>query len=378
MADSNLELKELPAETSFAEPGPAMRPFAPTSAEDRSADMSSTPPPSRRDIAFDWLLRVQQAPQDEHLQRDLVLWQMADQENAKVYAKARQLWRLTEQLTPITQASWPAVPAPAPEPAPPVLAMPVAVSPPPAVPRRRRSWLQAALGGAIAAGVLLAIAPDLNIRLNSDFHTATAERRQVQLPDGSQVYLDSDSAIAVDFSGNHRDVQLLRGQAFFEVQPDPSKPFNVHAQMLEITVTGTAFNVDAGSAHPSVAVQHGSVRVAEQHSRQPFAAALQAGQRLIYAPESGEAQLSRMPVTQIAAWRNGQLVADNLRLGDVVEQMRRYLPGKVIVRDASLADARITGVYDISKPAAALRAVVQPHGGQVTSYGPFLLVLSRP
>ncbi len=374
-------LKTCPAETSFAEGAPAVRPSAPFSVTEPASDMPFTSPtPSPRDQAFDWLLRTQQAPNDMHLQRELARWQAADEENAKAFRKARQVWRLTEQLTPTTQARWPAVPpvSTEPLPEPPESAL-VTKLPMPARPvQRRQRLLRMALAGAIAAGFVLAIAPGLTTRFEADLRTAQGERRQVQLPDGSQVFLDSASAIATDFSGNRRDVRLLQGQAFFQVQPDQNRPFEVHARGLDITVTGTAFNVDADGKQPSVAVQHGSVRVAEQHSQTPFAVSLRASQRLTYLPETGQAQLSRLPVTQIAAWRNGQLVADNARLADVVEQLRRYLPGVVLLRDAQLADARITGVYDINNAEVALRAVVQPHGGKVEAYSPFLLVLSRP
>jgi Fe2+-dicitrate sensor, membrane component len=68
------------------------------------------------------------------------------------------------------------------------------------------------------------------------------------------------------------------------------------------------------------------------------------------------------------------LITDDQRVAELVQELAQYLPGQVVLRDQALGNKRVTGVYDLRKPEAALRAVIRPHGGEVRSYGPWLLV----
>ncbi|WP_341869832.1 FecR family protein [Pseudomonas cyclaminis] len=188
------------------------------------------------------------------------------------------------------------------------------------------------------------------------------------------VQLDSQTAIAVDIAGNHRDVRLLTGQAFFKVMPDKRKPFHVLTKTLRVTVTGTAFNVDASPDEPSVAVEQGSVNVDDAQARRPLAS-LVPGQRLTL--RAGRAELGGFAPSQAASWRQGQLIADDLPISEVLEQLRRYTPAIIVLRDKQLGAQRVTGVYDLRKPQAALQAVLQPYGAKVSAYSPWLLVLSK-
>lgn len=311
---------------------------------------------SRREQALDWLLRLQQAPHDAPLREQFEQWLADDAGNPEAYRKAERLWRLSGQLAPATAEQWPAKAE--------VVSLPVRRKAP------RRWWL----GAAVAACLMLAVAPSLTLRLQADYRTALGETRDITLADGSVVQLDSDTAIAVDYAGDHRDVRLLAGQAFFEVVPDKGKPFHVRAEGVRVTVTGTAFNVELRPGRVGVDVQHGSVRV--EDSARVLAAALTAGQRVRYL--DGQAQVSTFTPSQTAAWRQGQLIADDQPVAELVRELAQYLPGKVLLRDEALGGKRVTGVYDLRKPEVALRAVVRPHGGEVRSYGPWLLVLSKP
>ncbi|PRN03545.1 histidine kinase [Pseudomonas sp. LLC-1] len=318
-----------------------------------SADLIS----SRREQALDWLLRLQQSPHDHQLRDEFEQWCASDAANAQAYFKAERVWQLTGQLAPTTTELWPKAE---------VLPLPVKRQ------SRRRWWL----GAAVAACLLVAVAPSLSLRLQADYRTAQGETRDVTLADGSVVQMDSDTAIAVDYSGDHRDVKLLAGQAFFEVMPDKAKPFHVRADDVKVTVTGTAFNVELRPGRVGVDVQHGSVRVEDTSDAQLLAGALTAGQRLRYA--EGRVQLQAFVPSQAAAWRQGQLIADDQTVAELVQALAPYMPGKVMLRDDALGAKRVTGVYDLRRPEAALRAVIRPHGGEVRSYGPWLLVLSKP
>ncbi|QXG38194.1 FecR family protein [Pseudomonas viridiflava] len=321
-----------------------------------------------QNIALEWLMRARQAPDDARLHDEMRQWEEAYPQNAEALRRAERIWQLTGQLTPTTAHKWPPIPS----------AHDAATAQRPVKKRPlRRRTLSWAVGGALAACLVLALNPTFTTLLQADFATASNERRDVRLPDGSLAALDRNSAIAVDFSGTRRDVRLLRGQAFFDVTPDRSKPFNVQVQSLDVTVTGTAFNVDLESNTIEVAVQHGSVKVSERDSQRLLNPGLIAGQRLDVDRYSGQARLLAQPASRVATWRNNQLIADNARLGDMVDELQRYLPGKVWLKDPQLAELRITGVYDTRNPQAALQAMAQPHGAHVESWTPWLQVLTR-
>ena len=318
-----------------------------------------------RHIALDWLLRIQQRPEDAALRSELAAWLASDANHVEAYRKAERVWRLTG----MAQSAATEVPA---DVAPPVTAIPRAARP---LRSRRRRW-PALLAGSLAACLVVFIAPDAYLSYQSDYRTGLGEQRSIELDDGSRIQLDSQSAIAVEFDGNRREVRLLSGQAFFEVAPDKSRPFTVDADQLQITVTGTAFNVAIRPGKLAVAVQHGSVRVAQDDSL--IAESLQSGQRLRWRSDD-EVSLDKLPVSQIAAWQHGKLVARDARIADVLDELRPHLPGKLVLRNETLGEKRITGVYDLNDPDAALRAVVQPYQGRVSTWTGWLrLVEGQP
>ena len=317
--------------------------------------------------ALDWLLRIQQSPEDAALRTELKAWLAIDSRHLEAYRKAQRVWQLTGMAQAATSA--PAIERPR---ATADLAAATAPAARPLRPRRRR-W-PALLAGSLAACLLILVAPDAYLRYQSDYRTGLGQQRSIELDDGSRVQLDSRSAIAVAFDGNRREVRLLSGQAFFEVTPDKSRPFTVDADGLRITVTGTAFNVAMRPSRLAVAVQHGSVRVAE--GSETLAEALHAGDRLQWR-DSGQVLRDTLPVTQIAAWQQGRLVVRDARSAEVLDELRPYLPGKLALRDDELGDKRITGVYDLHNPDAALRAVIQPYQGRVSTWTAWLRVVDR-
>ena len=318
-----------------------------------------------RHIALDWLLRIQQSPEDAALRSALAAWLARDTRHVEAYRKAERVWRLTGMARSAACADTL-------ETAPTITALPVMAAARPLRPRRRR-W-PALVAGSLAACLLLSVAPNAYLSYESDYRTGLGERRNIELEDGSRVHLDSQSAIAIEFDGNRREVRLLSGQAFFEVAPDKARPFTVDAAKLEITVTDTAFNVAIRPSQLAVAVQHGSVRVTE--GSDTLADALQAGERLRW--RAGDKMIrDRLPVSQIAAWQQDKLVVRDARIADVLEELRPHLPGTLILRDEALGEKHITGVYDLDNPDAALRAVVRPYQGRVSTWTGWLRIVER-
>jgi hypothetical protein len=99
-------------------------------------------------------------------------------------------------------------------------------------PRRTAISRRAVLAGggtAAAAGLAIVALPRMELWWNADFTTGVGDRAEVNLPDGSVAVLNTDSAIAVDFSPQMRLVKLFRGEAEFQVRRDEGSLFRVAA-----------------------------------------------------------------------------------------------------------------------------------------------------
>jgi transmembrane sensor len=207
--------------------------------------------------------------------------------------------------------------------------------------------------------------------------TGTGEIRTVALVDGSRVHLDADTAIAIRYGPDRREIVLLAGQAFFEVAKAPDRPFVVASDAVRTTAIGTAFSVRSDPETISVALQSGVVDVRSGGPR-GHTATLAPGERLRVSRADGRFRRSRVFAETIAAWRERRLIVDSARLADVVRQLDSHYRGRVLLRDAALANARVTGVFDLRHPIDALRAIVRTQRGSVLQVTPYLAVVSGP
>lgn len=304
-----------------------------------------------------WLVALEDDPDDADLRARIAAWRSADPANEAAWQDTVHVHGLMAETRPVHATPWKAGAAGA--------------RCDPQEPFRHR--LAAGVLAAIAAGLLLLFVPGLVVRLQSDQLTATAEVRSVALDDGSVVMLGADSAIAVRYQDAGRDVRLLKGEAFFQVAPDPLRPFKVAARDVEVTVLGTSFNVRLADDGAEVAVMAGVVRVANAGESPAISLQLQPGDwaRL---GRAGAVERGTVQTDEVAPWLHGQIVARDRAMADVVDELRRYYRGMIVVADGSLRGRRVTGVYNLSDPKEALSAIVGAHGGSVRQVSPWLLV----
>jgi len=299
------------------------------------------------DEAADWLLRIEAAPGDETVRAGLRAWTEADPSHAEAYMRVERMWRIAGNLLTRQQGAA-------------------------RRPMRRPAFVAAAV--ALAACLVLVLFPTFKLHLEADHMTAAGEVRVVALADGSTVTLDAGSAIAVDFDGQGRRIELLRGQAFFEVVSMPARPFTVDAAGVRATVTGTKFSVHAGADDVRIALAEGAVEVT-RIAAPDTPVRLGPGERAVVARRQGTIETSGVAVAEIAAWRGGRLIVRGETLATVVETLDRYLPGMVVIGDAAIGRTRITGNFDIAHPAEALDAAVRTQKGTVTRLTPYLAVV---
>ena len=153
--------------------------------------------------------------------------------------------------------------------------------------------------------------------------SSVGQLRTTRLDDGSELNLDSDSEVILQFRADERAARLSRGAAFFSVARDETRPFLVRASGVEVEVLGTRFGVALEANAVLVEVEQGLVQVRPQGS---MALILTAGDRLrVPLPElDQEATLVKDQTESPAAWRGGELMFDRTRLGDAVARLQRH------------------------------------------------------
>lgn len=195
--------------------------------------------------------------------------------------------------------------------------------------------------------------------------TPRGQRLNHTLPDGSQVMLDADSRVEVNFGASHRTLRLLAGSAFFAVTRDPDRPFAVDTPLARITVLGTRFSVELDNADTeqakarsvAVAVEHGRVHV--QGLSAPQAEAdLQAGDRWSVEADGAAPRLIRAQagalVNDVAPWREGWLYFRGTPLATAMRRLTRYSAHPIHVEPA-VAGLPVLGRVHIANAMAWLQ-----------------------
>ncbi len=239
---------------------------------------------------------------------------------------------------------------------------------------RRRFWSGGVAAMVTAACIaLFMMGNDLLIRIEADYLTATAEQRSVRLPDGTNVVLGPESAISASYSDSVRHIQVLKGGAFFEVADLDRRPFAVFARDVEARDIGTAFEVRLGAKTVDVAVREGIVDVSSASTGAPVR--LIAGQ---WARVGSRDVVDRGQTNPelIAPWTQGQLVVNRRPVAEVVDALRPYFGGIIVVRGSRFAAEPLTGVYHLSDPVEALGAVARAQGATLWQISPWVIVIS--
>jgi transmembrane sensor len=224
-------------------------------------------------------------------------------------------------------------------------------------PSSRRSFL--AYGG-LAAGVAILAATMLlpASHERTILTTAKGEFRKVPLADSSVVSINSASQVEVNLTRTARQIDLKRGEAWFEVAKDKSKPFIVASDDIRVRAVGTAFSVRRYSNGAEVLVTEGTVEVWSQDgtAQKRF---LHAGEQAFVANQASDITATRAPleIERKLAWRQGRLVFRNQSLGDAVADFNRYSARKIVIADARLRDKTLVGQYQIDAPERFARDV---------------------
>lgn len=285
---------------------------------------------------------------------EFMRWLQQSPRHAEVFAELDAVWRdfnRTAALRPTGVAG--AAPA-----------EPELLAPRPRVGARRRV---AVAWGSLAAAAALALAWAGWAGFSATrptAETAVGAFQKLDLEDGSVVQLNTDSAIKVRYTATERRVELLRGEAHFDVAKNPARPFIVAANHVAVRAVGTAFNVRLREDAVDVLVTEGKVQVNDAVKGASLlpAVAEQSGPPLLVQGESvrvklaSEIEKSAPPVVAISelgavemqralAWQERRLEFDDVSLADVVAEFNRYNQTKLVIADPALSAKRFSGTF---------------------------------
>lgn len=203
------------------------------------------------------------------------------------------------------------------------------------------------------------------------YATHVGEQRSIRLSDGSTVSLNSRSRVRVAFNEAERSVELLEGQALFEVSKDPARPFVVRSAEARVRAIGTQFDVNRKSSGTVVTVVEGTVSVLmepdvfDPNSRVPQSTAsaqdagdaggagipslhaaivLSAGEQVKVSAQAAPSP-ARVNVAAAIAWTQRHLVLESVALSEVAEEFNRYSTRKLVVEDSASNELRLSGVF---------------------------------
>jgi transmembrane sensor len=330
--------------------------------------------------AYDWMVQLHQGPLSTAQKAALSDWLLDSPAHVRALLELmlvdhdlRSLPISAEQVSEWVQAV-----RSTPEPL--VLGSPdrPATGAPPATARKSRiRW-------SLAAGVVVAVLGALGFSHweAGRYSTGLGEQRVISLADGSVVSLNTESALKVDFSSSRRSITLQKGEAFFRVAHDPSRPFEVAAREATVKAVGTQFNVRMAARATVVSVLDGTVEIrgsAHDGGADPdpsIAMRVTKGEQS-QIPVADDTRHADSLITRAAdratlraaAWTQGRVDFDSTPLIEVIAEFQRYQIVSVKIDDRETRELKLTGSFDVHDPESALAFVATIPGIIVEKQG---------
>jgi transmembrane sensor len=286
--------------------------------------------------AADWFAKTQGGNLSADERQQFQVWLASDPDHYKAYQQLEHFWldqRFQSVLSEI-----------------PLSALPQSSS----FNLRRRGVIISALAASI---LLLAVILQTQLAcLSADYCSGVGETRRIMLADGSTVTLSSNTAINVSLQSQVRQVQLIQGEAFFEVRRNPDQPFMVNSSYSQTKVLGTSFIVRKNPDSDTVTVIHGVVSVIQLSGQSDV---LKVNDQITVGTENSKI-IAHVSGANCSAWTKGYLVFDNSSL-EYVSQLKKL---------------KVSGRFSISDTGKALDSLGQTLPIRIYRITPWLVVIA--
>ena len=276
------------------------------------------------DQAIEWLARLRADDVTPQETADFAIWLAASSAHQQAFDEAAEIWQLTAHMPPQS--------------------IPLK----PATLRYRR-----VLPLATAASVLFAAFLMVVQLATPGFATGKGEQRRIVLADGSIAFLNTASKIQVDYSTDERRIVLQQGEVWFDVAKNTQRPFVVDGRYADAQAVGTAFSVRETQGFTRVSVTEGTVVLFNEDG----------GESPLLGPgDEGTVFRTTTDYRQIdpdvvLGWQRGQLVYNDVRLDELLNDLNRYLPKTMTINDLHLESLRVSAVLNLDDQEAMLEAL---------------------
>ena len=294
----------------------------------------------------------------EAVSPDFARWVRASVGHRVAFLRLHAAWRRADRLAALrTDAARPMVAAR------------------PARPRRRALWIAA------AASLFVAFVAGLvsfdRVDGRQTFQTAVGGHETVPLVDGSRLELNTGTRLTARISDTERRVVLEHGEAYFDVTPDPARPFVVEAGDRRVTVLGTRFTVRHEPGAFEVVVAEGRVRIDPPVAARAAPTIAPTGTHVL--ARGRDTLIAERTVAEISAalgWRQGLLIFDQMDLARVADEFNRYNRVKLVIDGADTGEIRIGGSFKADNVEAFARLLRDGFGLKVDRRGDRIVIKS--
>jgi transmembrane sensor len=170
---------------------------------------------------------------------------------------------------------------------------------------------------------------------------STTEKKVCTLPDGSTVFLNANSKLTYrdEFGDHYREV-TLEGEAFFEVMPNPQKPFLIKTGSVTTEVVGTSFNINTRTNSIIVTVVAGKVLL---YKNKGDAIAMTAGDQGVYSDKGLQKMIN--DDLNFLSWKTNALTFQNTSLAKVVDDLNRHYGNRIQIASKMLEGCTLTSTF---------------------------------
>ncbi len=318
--------------------------------------------PQLLEAAADWFIEFRVGDGGAQAREAFYVWLRRSPEHIRAYLQIARLYAdskalagrfqleidvmVTNALTDsnVMQANWSATSGPTPSPTRSELFRRSVI--------RRPAFVLAAIG-IVVVGIL---GGWLAFVRGETYETSIGAQHSLVLADGSKVSLDASSHIRVRLSSSERSVELLSGQALFDVAKDTTRPFTVRSHSVLVRAVGTRFDVIQRAHGAVVTVIEGRVEATPNSARvltQPVL--LSAGEKIQVPDDPITPEPVHADIVSATAWTSNRLVFDATPLAEVVEDFNRYNPRRLVLQCEQLKMLRVTGIFSSTQPDSLIR-----------------------
>lgn len=293
--------------------------------------------------ASDWLTQREFGEWGEAEEAQLQSWLAQSSHHRVAYWRMKALWSDSERLaalrSPMRQTSAPAA--------------------------KTRQWPKIAAAVAVVSLVGAAIALT-SFEQRRSYATAFSERKTITLSDGSQIDLNSRSALRI--ASSQREAWLDGGEAYFQITHDASHPFVLHVSGHRILDLGTKFLVRKDGQRLEVSLVEGRAQIDSANpGGRERPAILAPGDVAVASADTISVTHRTAPVLADAlGWRRGVLIFHYIPLSEVAATFNRYNKEKLVITDPSVGQVTVLGTFPINDVAAFARVAKEAFGLNIT------------